>query len=98
MPRLRLVLPPVLVLALAGAPAADAVRPARDCGTVTVGEKRYRVKEDGVPCADARSGATRWMKRDVAPRGWTCRDFADERRRVRFTCEKGRRVFLAVRL
>ncbi|WP_205695636.1 hypothetical protein [Conexibacter sp. SYSU D00693] len=94
----RLLLPVVVAAALVAAPAAEATRPAKDCGTVTLGVKRYRVKEDGPGCQNARAAASRYLKKRVAPRGWTCQRFPDKPRRVRFTCNAGQRLFFAVRV
>jgi hypothetical protein len=72
MRRVLVLLPLVLLVAAAAAMTAEAIVPPRDCGTIRVKGKRYRIKSDQVRCATAKRYATRYMARGTRPRGYRC--------------------------
>ena len=84
-------------LAVAGAGPAAAVIPPKNCGTMTVKGKRYQVKADQISCSSGRDYARRFILRGSKPRGYRCRDYPSRKRRVDFYCNKGRKIFFAIR-
>jgi hypothetical protein len=85
-----------LALALAAAAPAPAPVPPKDCGTLRASGERFTIKADQVRCRDARSYARAYLRRSVAPSGFRCRDYGPETR-IEFRCNKGQRVFFAIR-
>lgn len=86
------------IAALVAVPSlAPAVVPPRDCGRMTVSQKRYQVKVDQITCSSGRSFAKRYIARRSKPRGYKCKQFPSKRNRVRFYCNNGKRVFFAIR-
>jgi hypothetical protein len=81
-------------LALMPAPAPAPVPP-KDCGFLTVKNKRLNVKADQLRCAPARKYTRRYMKGDK-PRGFACTDYGSETA-IEFRCSKGAKVFFAIR-
>lgn len=84
-----------VALALAGAPAAEAVVPPRDCGSLRVKGKRYNVKADQLRCADAKRHTERYLTTKRRPTGYTCRRYTDTA--LVFRCARGIRNFFAIR-
>ncbi len=86
------------VAALLALPAtATAVVPPKNCGMMTVKAKRYQVKADQMSCATGRDHARRFLRSGRKPSGYRCKDYPTKRGEVDFYCNKGRRVFFAIR-
>ena len=86
-----------LAAALCLAPAATAVVPPKNCGTLTVKSKRYQVKADQISCSTGRDHARRYLRTGRKPRGYRCKDYRSRRGSVDFYCNNGRKVFFAIR-
>jgi hypothetical protein len=84
--------------ALLALPAlAPAVIPPKNCGRMTVEGKRYQVKADQISCKTAREHTRRYIVDDQKPSGYRCRDITTRRNRVNFMCNRGRKLFFAIR-
>jgi hypothetical protein len=75
---------------------AHAVVPPRDCGMLTLKGHRYQIKVDQITCADGKTFSRGYVERKVTPRGYACKKFPVKKRRVRFNCVNGRRVFFGI--
>jgi hypothetical protein len=84
-----------IALAFAAGPA-HAVVPPRDCGMQTVKGKRYNIKADQIRCRTARSYSRTYLTSHRRPRGYRCRDYT-RRTKIKFRCQRGIRVFFAIR-
>ncbi len=78
-------------------PAATAVVPPKNCGTMTVNGKRFQVKADQISCRTGRDYAKRFIRSGSKPRGYRCRDYPSRKGRVDFYCNDGRKIFFAIR-
>jgi hypothetical protein len=76
---------------------AGAVIPPKDCGRITVDEKRYQVKADQISCTTGRVNARRFLTTGARPAGYTCRNYPSRKDRVDFYCNNGRKIFFAIR-
>jgi len=94
---MRRALPALLVLAavLVGAPA-QAIVPPRDCGTTTVKNKRYQIKADQLRCKTAKPHARRYLSTGRRPAGYRCKNYSGSTK-LKFRCERGSRVFFAIK-
>lgn len=77
--------------------AAGAVIPPKDCGRITVADKRYQVKADQISCKTGRSHARRFLRTGSRPAGYSCKNYPSRRGRVDFYCNDGRKIFFAIR-
>ena len=87
-----------LVAALAAASlsaVALATVPPRNCGPLTVGSRHYVIKADQLRCSTAKADAKAYLVSRKKPRGFTCRDFKGSK--MTFRCNKGIKVFFAIR-
>ena len=60
------------VAALGAAASAPAIVPPKDCKTITVKHHRYNIKADQLPCSQAKTYATRYLKSNTRPPGYKC--------------------------
>ncbi len=86
----------VAVLVLVPA-TGHAVVPPRDCGKTTVRGKAYQIKVDQISCAQGRRDSRRFLISKRKPKGYRCRTYASKPDRVRFYCNRGVKVFFAIR-
>ncbi len=93
----RILITAALVAVLAIPAAAPAVVPPKNCGTISVGSKRFQVKADQISCSTGRDHARRYIRTKRGPRGYRCRDITNARNRVNFTCFNGRKTFQGIR-
>ena len=93
----RLLIAATLVAALAIPGAATAVVPPKNCGTISVGSKRFQVKAEQISCSTARDHVRRYSRTKRAPRGYRCRNLTTAKNKVNFQCSNGRKIFLAIR-
>jgi len=95
---LRRLLPlAALALALALPALGGAVVPPKNCGSMTVKHKHYQVKADQISCKDGRDNARKFLRNGSKPRGYKCKDYASKKGRVDFYCNKGVKIFFAIR-
>ena len=93
----RIIITAALGAALAIPASAPAVVPPKNCGTISVGAKRFQVKADQISCTTGRDHARRYARTKRAPRGYRCRNITNQRNRVNFTCFNGRKTFQGIR-
>ncbi len=91
------ILAAAVAAALCLAPAATAVVPPKNCGTMTVKGKRFQVKADQISCSTGRDHAKRYLTNGSKPRGYSCRRPSQSKGRVNVYCNNGRKIFLAIR-
>lgn len=95
---LRRLLPvAVLALALALPALGGAVVPPKSCGEMTVKHKHFQIKADQISCKDGRDHARRFLKTGSKPSGYKCKDYPSQKGRVDFYCNKGVKIFFAIR-
>ena len=86
-----------LAIALAVLPVgATAVVPPKDCGSLSVGGKRYQIKADQISCRTGRKYAKRKLTGHGAPRGYECKK-PSSRSALKVYCQNGKKVFFAIR-
>jgi hypothetical protein len=64
-----------VVLAFAVAGTSDAIVPPKNCGTITVKQRRYQIKADQLPCSKAKTYASRYLGSGTRPPGYSCHRF-----------------------
>jgi len=74
-----------------------AVVPPKNCGMKTVKGKRYQVKADQISCRKGRRYVKRFIRRGTKPAGYRCKDYPSKKGRVDFYCNKGRKIYFAIR-
>jgi hypothetical protein len=80
----------------AGAEAAPAPVPPRDCGDLRVGGKRFNIKSDQLRCRRARKFSRRYLSDHRKPRKYSCKSYGRDTA-IRFRCSRGAKVFFAIR-
>jgi hypothetical protein len=55
-----------------GATTAESIVPPKNCGTITVKQRRYNIKADQLSCTSARRYAARYLGSNVRPPHYTC--------------------------
>ncbi|HEX8102086.1 MAG TPA: hypothetical protein VF533_05720 [Solirubrobacteraceae bacterium] len=85
------------LLALAVAQPAGAIVPPKDCGTTTVKHKRYDIKADQMRCKKAKKYSRAFLRSKDKPRGYRCKSYKASQTKLRFRCERGVKVFFAIR-
>ena len=85
----------VLAGALLLSAGAGATVPPRNCGPLTVANRHYIIKADQIRCVTAKADAKNYLVSHRRPSGYTCRDYKNTR--MTFRCNKGIRVFFAIR-
>ena len=74
---MKAVLPAALLAAVLVVGSADAIVPPRDCGRMTVSNKKWRIKADQVSCKTARRHAKYYIVRKKSPTGYRCRRYKE---------------------
>ena len=92
-----LALAAALVLTIAFAPRAGAIVPPKNCGLMTVKEKRYKIKADQMRCRRARRYSRRYLRSHDRPSGYHCTDYSASETKLKFRCYRGIKVFFAIR-
>ena len=93
---------PLVALAVAAMVLAvfPAVSPApttpKNCGSITVGGKRVKIRADQLRCKKARKGARGYMNGKGAPNGFDCTRYGAGTS-VEFICAKGQTQIIAIR-
>lgn len=77
--------------------AANGVVPPKNCGEITVKEKRYQIKADQISCATGRVHSRRFLSTGARPEGYRCKNYPSRRDRVDFYCNNARKIFFAIR-
>ena len=91
-------LPLVAVAATLCVPAAaGGVVPPKSCGKKTIAGKTYQIKADQMTCKRGRRLAKRFLVKGTKPKGYDCKDYESEKGRVDFYCNKGRKIYFAIR-
>ncbi len=85
----------VTVIAGASLPVANATVPPRNCGKLTVGSRHYTIKADQIRCKTAKTDAKAYLVSRRKPRGYSCRNYTGSK--MTFRCNRGVRVFFAIR-
>jgi hypothetical protein len=84
-------------IALAGwAGPVSAIVPPKDCGFQRIGHKRYNIKADQLRCRDAVPMARAYLAHHTRPRGYRCHNYTGGTS-LKFRCERGIKVFFAIR-
>lgn len=84
-------------VSLCGPADAFAVVPPKRCGTITVGDRDYRVRAHIVPCKFARRQSRRFLKTGEHNAGWSCTRYPAKVTRIAFNCRKGSKDYYAIR-
>lgn len=92
---------PLLLVALVCAATllpgpAQAIVPPTDCGTTTVKGKRYTIKADQIRCSTAKPHARGYLRTGRRPAGYRCKNYGGSTK-LKFRCERGVRVFFAIK-
>ena len=86
----------VALSAALGAGPAWAPVPPKNCGDLKAGNKVFNIKADQMRCRRARRYSRRYLVKHRRPRGYDCNSYGRETR-IKFRCDKGDRVFFAIR-
>ena len=75
---------------------ARATVPPRNCGVISVSERRYQIKADQIRCRKAKSYSRTYLSSGRRPSGYRCRTFTASTK-LKFRCWRSVRVFFAIR-
>jgi hypothetical protein len=84
-----------ILLLVTAAPSPAPVAP-RNCGMMSVKDKRYQVKADQIRCKTAKSWTRSYLGSHSRPSGYQCRNYGSETK-LKFRCWKRERVFFAIK-
>jgi hypothetical protein len=85
-----------LCLLVVAAPPTRAVVPPKDCGRIKANHHQHDIKADQMPCKTARRDSRRFIEDGRKPKGFSCQKYGHDTQ-LEFRCEKGIKVFFAIR-
>jgi hypothetical protein len=71
--KLPLILAVAALISVVVAIPAGAIVPPRECGTLTVGTRKFNIKSDQLRCTTAKKYAANYIRSHTRPRYYTCK-------------------------